>query len=214
MGNRAYITLLVFVGTVLSFIPFIGWLVPLGLGIWFGIKGNTWAWQNKKWQSVEHFHAVQKNWAIAGLIVFLFFCVIIPIIILSLTMPVLMKDTTSLENSAQIKRAVNTVYESVLMSEALGNKCELSSEGLAKCFAERLNVNSINGAELRLSDSTEWKFTGNNSCLGAGECYITIDVNGIEGPNADGKDIVTIPLYAKSDGNLEIKREDLDKYMN
>ena len=113
-----------------------------------------------------------------------------------------------------IKKSIAGASQAVVMNEVQGNKCELSSEGLAKCFAERLNVNSINGAELRLSDSTEWKFTGNNSCLGAGECYITIDVNGAEGPNADGKDIVTIPLCAKSDGNLEIKREDLDKYMN
>ena len=53
----------------MSFIPIVGALVPLGLCIWFGIKGNEWAWQNKRFESVEHFHSNQKKWAIAGLIV-------------------------------------------------------------------------------------------------------------------------------------------------
>ena len=69
LGNRTYITLLIFVGAVLSIVPILGFVAQLGLCIWFGIKGNTWAWQNKKWQSIEHFHEVQKKWAVAGVIV-------------------------------------------------------------------------------------------------------------------------------------------------
>ena len=38
----------------------------LALPIWFGIKGNTWAWQGKRYNSIEHFHSVQKKWAIAA----------------------------------------------------------------------------------------------------------------------------------------------------
>ena len=64
LGNRTYITLLVFPA---AFIPFVGMFAYFGLCIWFGIKGNTWAWQNKKWPSIEYFQSVQKKWAIAGI---------------------------------------------------------------------------------------------------------------------------------------------------
>ena len=67
LGNKTYITLLALVA---CFVPFIGGLIALGLIIWFGIKGNEWAWQNKKWDSVEHFHSVQKTWATWGIVLF------------------------------------------------------------------------------------------------------------------------------------------------
>lgn len=69
LGNRSYLTLVIFAASIFGFIPLIGALVPLGCCIWFGIKGNEWAWQNKKWDSLEHFNTVQKNWTIAGIIV-------------------------------------------------------------------------------------------------------------------------------------------------
>ena len=53
------------------------------LCIWCGIKGNTWAWQNKRYKSIEHFHSVQKNWAI-GSILFLF---VIPITLIIFAVP-------------------------------------------------------------------------------------------------------------------------------
>lgn len=59
--NKTYITLLIL---LLGIIP----VVNIGVLIWFGIKGNEWAWRNKRWNSVEHFNKVQKNWAIAGVL--------------------------------------------------------------------------------------------------------------------------------------------------
>ena len=66
IGNKTYITLLSF---LVAFIPFIGCLAALGMNIWFGFKGNEWAWQNKHFESVEHFKSNQKKWTIAGIIV-------------------------------------------------------------------------------------------------------------------------------------------------
>ena len=43
-------------------------LIDLPFAIWFGIKGNTWAWQNKEWGSIEKFHKVQRRWVIVWLI--------------------------------------------------------------------------------------------------------------------------------------------------
>lgn len=65
LGNKTYITL---TALVAGFIPFLGFLLFIGLMIWFGIKGNEWAWQNKKWESVEHFQNVQKTWAKVAII--------------------------------------------------------------------------------------------------------------------------------------------------
>lgn len=64
--NKTYITLLVF---VLSFLPF-SLVFHTIAGIFFGIKGNEWAWQNKRWESIEQFHDYQKRWARAGVVLF------------------------------------------------------------------------------------------------------------------------------------------------
>jgi heme/copper-type cytochrome/quinol oxidase subunit 2 len=58
--NRTYIALL-------SIIPVVGILMAFVLGF----KGNEWAWQNKRWKSIEQFQRVQKLWAIWGIILFL-----------------------------------------------------------------------------------------------------------------------------------------------
>lgn len=45
--------------TFLAFIPYLGilWMVACGL------KGNEWAWKNRRWASIEGFHAYQHKWA-------------------------------------------------------------------------------------------------------------------------------------------------------
>ncbi len=47
----------------LFFIPILGWsIIPFMLAF----KGNEWAWQNKRWESIEHFKKVQHVWAVWG----------------------------------------------------------------------------------------------------------------------------------------------------
>jgi len=45
--------------TFLAFIPYFGliWMIACGL------KGNEWAWKNRRWSNVEGFHAYQHKWA-------------------------------------------------------------------------------------------------------------------------------------------------------
>ena len=50
IGNRTWVGLF-------ALVPYIGFVVAIVLGI----KGREWAWQNKEWESVEHFLAVQKS---------------------------------------------------------------------------------------------------------------------------------------------------------
>lgn len=64
IGNRTWIGLL-------CFVPFIGFIFAIILGI----KGREWAWKNKKWQDLDHFNRVQREWSRLG-ILWLFFIII------------------------------------------------------------------------------------------------------------------------------------------
>jgi hypothetical protein len=55
IGNRTWIGLL-------ALVPYIGFVMSIILGF----KGREWAWQNKQWDSVEHFNRVQKRWSFWG----------------------------------------------------------------------------------------------------------------------------------------------------
>ena len=58
IGNRVWIGLLALVlGIIMSVI--------------LGIKGSEWAWQNRRWESVEQFKQVQRIWAYWGLALFI-----------------------------------------------------------------------------------------------------------------------------------------------
>jgi hypothetical protein len=56
IGNKTWIGLL-------AIIPYAGIIMSIILGI----KGNEWAWQNRRWESVEQFRQTQKIWAYWGL---------------------------------------------------------------------------------------------------------------------------------------------------
>jgi hypothetical protein len=60
LGNNTFVALL-------ALIPFVNVIMVFVLGA----KGNEWAWRNKRWESIEHFKRVQRNWAVAGVIVWL-----------------------------------------------------------------------------------------------------------------------------------------------
>ena len=57
IGNKTWIGLL-------CLIPYVGFVMAFVLGF----KGRQWAWQNKKWDSVEHFQRVQRKWSLWSLV--------------------------------------------------------------------------------------------------------------------------------------------------
>jgi hypothetical protein len=59
IGNNTLIALLMFVPLVNVVMVFI-----------LGAKGSTWAWRNKRWESVEQFKDIQRKWAIWGLVAY------------------------------------------------------------------------------------------------------------------------------------------------
>lgn len=58
IGNNVWIALLTFVLGII-------WSIVLGA------KGNEWAWQHKKWDSIEHFKKTQRAWKKWGLGLFI-----------------------------------------------------------------------------------------------------------------------------------------------
>ncbi len=73
--NKTYITLIYL---ILGFIPF----VNLGVSIWFGFKGNEWAWKNKRFENIGKFNKYQEKWVITGLIFWLVFIPIVSFILI------------------------------------------------------------------------------------------------------------------------------------
>jgi hypothetical protein len=61
IGNSVWIALL-------ALLPFGNIIMPIVLGV----KGNEWAWRNRKWDSVAHFNRVQRIWAILGVVLVVF----------------------------------------------------------------------------------------------------------------------------------------------
>jgi hypothetical protein len=55
-------------------------LVPLyGFYEWYllGTQGNRWAWEKRRWESIEAFRRTQKTWATAGFVITAILLVII-----------------------------------------------------------------------------------------------------------------------------------------
>jgi hypothetical protein len=52
-------------------------IVNFSLSIWYGVKGNEWAWRNRHFDSVDQFRRVQRAWFYWGLGFFIFFILLI-----------------------------------------------------------------------------------------------------------------------------------------
>ena len=62
IGNNVWLSLLALIP-----VPFAGLVISIILGI----KGNEWAWQHKKWDSVEQFQRRQRIWMYWGIAAFI-----------------------------------------------------------------------------------------------------------------------------------------------
>jgi len=132
------------------------------------------------------------------------FATVAMLLVAIITLPMMAQDTSSSQNRAATLKNLYTAQQTVLIMEALEEKCELTSNGLAKCFEKRF-VNSKKSSDnvLKLNDGAVWAFTGNGSCLAKGDCSISIS----------GKNFtkaMIIPLYVKEGNYIEIKTEDIN----
>lgn len=195
--NKCYLTLIII---PVAFVPVIGGIASLAMAIWFGVEGNKWAWQNKRWNSIDHFHSVQKKWAIASLIyVGVLFVLCIVGIALSIMLPFLMTDTQEQRFEVMKKKNIAGLINASEMNMAMDEKCDFTSEGLASYYIKRVGASSQDENKLYLMDGSVWEFTGDGYCISEGDCSVLIDGNGEKSPNLDGQDIFNVPLYLKED---------------
>ena len=85
IGNSVWIALLVFV-------PFVNLVMPFILGA----KGNKWAWESKRWDSVEQFQKTQRTWAVWGTVIF------VPYVLLTLLAVITLNLTKFIGGSANM----------------------------------------------------------------------------------------------------------------
>lgn len=102
IGNNTLIALL-------TFVPFVGLVMPFVLGA----KGSTWAWQNKRWNSIEEFKQVQRSWAKWGFIIFTAFVTLIAAMIFVIV--------TAVKNTEIYKLSSHAVQQSELVIQELGS---------------------------------------------------------------------------------------------
>ena len=204
---------------VLALIIFIGYAIPLVnlailiVNIWMGTQGNKWAWQAKRYQSVEDFHKVHRMWATVGTCLLL-----VPFFIgvfAALTIPSLMNSTNTQQYKIGGKKAVSILSQGTQLATAKEEKItDASSEGLAQYFYD----NALSGKKARnrilTSDGIGYIFEGDGSCATPNACSIVVDVNGSKEPNEEWtdpnypKDRIRIPLEIR-DGYVIIKGPDV-----
>ena len=117
IGNSTYIAFLMFCPLV-------------NVVFWFvlGAKGRQWAWQNRRWESVEQFNKTQKRWGLAGLILFLA-GVIFWVMMLSGTFLIAFK---LLNNSDSTKLALTTVQSNPRLQTVIGRPIVKSGNAQGK----------------------------------------------------------------------------------
>ena len=185
---------------VVLFLNFITGTIGLALSIWFGVKGNDWAWQNKKWDSLKHFHDVQRIWAIVGTILIGLGVVGV---VAAMTLPVLLMNTNKVAGRAMILKSLSTVQQAAIINEAMDKKCEdLSSGGLAACMGQQL-IGSADGAKFELSDGNILEFVGDGRCSDKNSCYVKIITTRAEEEK--------VGLYLDQKRYLKINMDDVEK---
>ena len=204
------------VGTILLSVVGVKFLISIicfGLRIYYGIKGNRWAWQNKRWESIQKFHSVQKVWAIVGTVLMGFLCTLCVIgVVAAMTIPSLVSSTNSAKERVVVLKTVSLLSQATLMKEALGEKCAIDSVSVAKCLADQMSSSATPSGNEIIWMSTGDKVTfyiKGNCKSNDGACYVEIQP-------AASSETEKIGLYVNSDGYIRMNEIDtqkvLDKY--
>jgi hypothetical protein len=85
IGHNVWIALVALGGLI----PYVGWVISIVMAIVLGVRGNEWAWQNKKWDSIEQFRKTQRTWmwwGVSMLVLQLLLMISITILVVSLIM--------------------------------------------------------------------------------------------------------------------------------
>lgn len=151
-------------------------LFSLGFSIFFGIKGNAWAWQERHYDSFDEFHKVQRKWATVGV----FICCIIFILgfIMGIlgSAPTFVRVNKLAESKVLIRKSAEYLDSIANSSHACNYMDHVTSNGLAKCFSTRLNPDmaTLNQNTIKLADGMTWVFYGDGKCNKQNKCKVTL----------------------------------------
>ena len=221
--NKTPITLIIFIFCI--FPKSISNILILICSIWFGIKGNTWAWQNKYWESVEHFHSIQKKWAMAGIIL-----IVIMLLFAIIAVEFLMNQVPEAHpqkfGKIIITNASTHIYKILEENKNQKIKCPLLSNELAACVLKGINRDieehnkniDLKSVLPKLKDNTIFYddinrtiFTSDGICKHKNDCKIDFVVNH-EVATKGGTATATIYLYIDKDGYIRVKDKKLKGY--
>lgn len=121
--NNVYIALL-------ALIPLVGFFVA----IWLLFSGRRLAWENKRWDSIEHFNRVQKKWGIAGLALFILVIAFYCMIVINTLNSVHELSNAAKSEDADLEAIINET-EDPEMREAMRNLNELMKQAEAEAQA-------------------------------------------------------------------------------
>ena len=190
---------------LLIFLKPIVWIAGLALKIWFGIMGNTWAWQNKKWESVESFHKTQRTWAIVGLVLNLVLVILLFVgIFAAMTLPSHISSVQTAKMNAAMKKHTAIIRQAATLNQAFNEKCKKDSTGLAKCFAQRLHVAEEHDNAIKLSDEAVYEFMGDGRCKDDYSCYAVVYPLGKTTKLGEIKENFSIYFKTDKDGYLDV----------
>lgn len=165
------------------FIPFLGGILCLGLCIWFGIKGNTWAWQARRYDSIEDFHKRQKRWVVANFVIWG-----ISILMAATIIPSFIEKTQNLQYMVSVKKTHAFLQMAHSSNFSKGYKIPNGdSKALAEYFIRQENDDflGINNSTVKIKgfgkEPIMLTFRGGN-CKND-ECKVYVDINGKEKPN-------------------------------
>jgi|GEM_PF-1799758 hypothetical protein len=74
----------IFFGLAFYLIPYLGIFLGIIFSLYCGTQGNKWAWENKQWNDLRHFHETQRKWAIAGLITYIIIIAVLHIVTINM----------------------------------------------------------------------------------------------------------------------------------
>ena len=85
IGHNVWIALVALGGLI----PYVGWVISIVMAIVLGVRGNEWAWQKKKWDSIEQFRKTQRTWmwwGVGMIVLQLLLMISITVLVISLVM--------------------------------------------------------------------------------------------------------------------------------
>ena len=106
-----------------------------------------------------------------------------------------------------MKKSMVILTQTTVVNEALGKECQMTSEGLAKCFSERINGTLSGNKIMGNGINADFIFYGDGKCNSKNTCYVTFDTT-----NVGGNDRYTLHLYSDK-GYVKIRIKEVYSYV-